>query len=307
MLSTDRKIEHFLSEVKRNVLLADYSTFRIGGPAKYFYQVKTIKDLIRAVEWTKKTKLPYFILGGGSNILVSDKGFDGLVIKIEINKLIINNNRIITGAGVLLNDLVNKSIKKGLTGLEWAIGIPGTIGGAVRGNTGAFSISEIVKKIKVLKDSKSEFKIYNPKSIKFGYRDSIFKKNNEIILEIELEFKKGDKRKSQELIKKYLSYRFQRQPKLSSAGCVFKNLTPGQLQHRASLSNNSAGWLIEQCGLKGRRIGDAKISEKHANFIVNLGNAKAKDVKRLINLCKEKVKEKFGIQLEEEIEYLGEI
>jgi len=309
MLFIDKKLEYLLPGIKQNVLLANYTTFKIGGPASYFYQAKTVKDLVKAIRLAKKKRLSFFVLGQGSNILISDKGFDGLIIKIEINKLIINNNRIITGAGVLLNDLVNKSIKKGLTGLEWAIGIPGTIGGAVRGNAGAFnhSISDIVKKVKTLKSSKLEFKVYNPKSIKFGYRDSIFKKNNEIILEIELELKKGDKKMSQELTKKYLSHRSQRQPKLSSAGCVFKNPTPGQAQPGENLSIKSAGWLIEQCGLKGKRIGNAEISEKHANFIVNLGNAKAKDVKRLINLCKEKVKERFGMQLEEEIEYLGKI
>lgn len=250
----------YINNIKKNILLAPYTTFKIGGKAKYFYEAKNREDLIKAIKWAKAAKgLPYFILGGGSNILISDKGFDGLVIKLSIGN-----------AGVLLSKLVDESIKAGLTGLEWAVGIPGTVGGAVKGNASAFgvSMSDIVKSVKRYKD---------------------------IILSVELELKKGNRKKSQKLIQEYLEYRKKSQPmEFPSAGCIFKNP-----------EGDFAGRLIDQCGLKGTKIGKAMISKKHGNFIVNQGNAKAADVKKLIDLCKKKVKQKFGIELEEEIEYVG--
>jgi UDP-N-acetylmuramate dehydrogenase len=284
---------------KKNISLAPYTTFKIGGAAKYFYTVKSIEDLTGAVKLAKKEGLPFFILGNGSNVLVSDKGFDGVVIKIENCKLKIVNCKITVDAGVLLTKLVNESVKAGLTGLEWAAGIPGTIGGAIRGNAGALgsSMADLIKTVEVFDITNLKIQTFENKDCKFGYRDSVFKHNkNLIIFSAELELKKGDRKKSEKLIKEYLKQRKEKQPlEYPSAGSIFKNP-----------NGRAAGYLIEQCGLKGKKIGKAMISEKHANFIVNLGNAKAKDVKKLIDLCKEKVKEKFGIELEEEIEYLGE-
>ena len=259
-----------LQNIQKNVSLAPYITFKIGGPAKYFYEAKNSEDLIKAIKAAKKAGLPYFILGGGSNILVSDEGFDGLVIKLQATSYKLQATNIIADAGVLLSKLVSESVKAGLTGLEWAAGIPGTVGGAVRGNASAFkgSISNIVKNVR-------------------NYEDIIFS--------VEIELKKGDREKSLKMIKEYLEHRKKNQPlEYPSAGCIFKN-PAGQY----------AGYLIDQCGLKGEKIGGAMISKKHANFIINTGNAKAKGVKKLIDLCKEKVKEKFGIELKEEIEYLG--
>ncbi len=291
----------YIDKLQKNISLAPYTTFKIGGPAKYFYIAKTIEDLINAVGAARKARVLFFIFGAGSNILVSDKGFDGLVIKIQNTNYKIQNTKIVAEAGTRLGDLTLVSVEAGLTGLEWAAGIPGSIGGVIRGNAGAFggSMADITKTVKVL-----EPKIRNPKSktfknqdCKFGYRDSIFKHNkNLIIFSAELELKKGDKKSSREMIREYLKKRQETQPlEFPSAGCIFKNP-----------KGYSAGWLIEQCGLKGKRVGKAMISEKHANFIVNAGGAKARDAIELINLCKEKVKEKFKIELEEELEYLGE-
>jgi len=265
------KLKKLLSRLKRNILLKNYTTFRIGGPARYFFVAKNKEDLIEAIKMTKKTKLPFFILGGGSNLLVSNKGFDGLVIKF----------------GQPLSLYVSK-------GLEWAVGIPGTVQGAVCGNAGVFkkSMKDIVKSVEVFDTETEKIKVFKNKECKFGYRNSIFKKKkNLIILSVKIKSKKSDTKK----IKQYLDYRKKTQPlNLPSAGSVFKNPT-----------GFSAARLIEECGLKGKKIGNAKISEKHANFIVNLGNAKAKDVKKLINLIKKSVKNKFGIVLEEEIQFLG--
>jgi UDP-N-acetylmuramate dehydrogenase len=257
-------------KIQKNVCLAEYTTFRIGGRARYFFKAKTKEDLIRAVDFAKGKDLPFFILGGGSNLLVGDDGFDGLVILMDNKKLEINGNRIITEAGLRLSDLIKFSIKNNLTGLEWAIGIPGTVGGAIRVKASAYgqNISELVKKTETRDD---------------------------IILSVVLELNKGDKEKSKKLIKEYIKKRRDSQPlNCPSAGCIFKNPL-GQY----------AGQLIDRAGLKGTKIGQAMISDKHANFIVNLGGAQAKDVVELIRLIKKTIKEKFNLDLKEEIQYLG--
>lgn len=286
-----------LQGVQKNVSLAAHTTFKIGGKAKYFFIAKSNEDLIKAIEAAKKVELPVFILGRGSNILINDKGFDGLVIKIQNTKHKIQTTKIVAEAGTNLGKLVGESVKAGLSGLEWAVGIPGTVSGAVRGNAGAFgsSMADLIKTIEIFDIADFKIKTLENKNCKFGYRDSIFKHNkNLIILSTELELKRGNREKSKNLIKGYLKQRKEKQViEYPSAGCVFKNP-----------KDFSAGYLIEQCGLKGRKIGKAMISKKHANFIVNLGGAKAEDVKKLINLCKGEVKKKFGIELKEEIEYL---
>jgi len=252
---------------RKNVPLKNYTTFKIGGPAKYFFEAKRKEELIEAIKLAKKLELPFFILGGGSNLLVSDKGFDGLVIKF----------------GQPLSSYVSK-------GLEWAVGIPGTVQGAVWSNAGAFekSMKDVVKEVEVFDTKTEKIKNFKSKDCKFGYRDSIFKKNkNLIILSVKIKSKKSNRKK----IKQYLDYRKKTQPlNFPSAGSIFKNPR-----------GFFAADLIERCGLRGKRIGKVKISEKHANFIVNLGNGKAKDVKKLIKLAKQKVKSKFGIVLKEEI------
>ena len=286
-----------LQNIQKNVSLASYTTFKIGGKANYFYEAKKNENLIKAIKVAKKAQVPYFILGGGSNVLVSDSGFNGLVIRIQNTKYEIRDTTIRADAGVLLGKLVDESVKAGLTGLEWAVGIPGTVGGAVRGNVGAFgtSVADIVENVKVLKMPELRIMNYESRECKFGYRDSVFKHNKDIILSIKLELKKGNKETSKRAIEEHLAYRKKHQPLLPSAGCIFKNTL-----------DYSAGYLIEECGLKGKKIGKAMIFEKHGNFIVNTGNTKAGDVIELIKLCKEKVKEKLGIELKEEIEYLGE-
>ncbi|MDD5626208.1 MAG: UDP-N-acetylmuramate dehydrogenase [Patescibacteria group bacterium] len=305
-------------QIKKNISLAPLTSFKIGGPAKYFLEAKNADEVIEGLKWAKKNKIKYFVLGGGSNILISDEGFNGLVIKVQPAKIFFKNLSGVISAGTSLAQLVGASIKDGLTGLEWAAGIPGTLGGAIYGNTGAMghSISESVEKIKVLRNS-ALINLKN-KDIKFAYRKSIFQKNKDVILEIELKLQKGDREEIKKLIKENLLKRSLSQPHYPSAGCVFKNLSPRltslglakllekypELENFKKSGVVSAGWLIEKCGLKGKQIGQAQISEKHANFIVNLGNAKAKDVIALINLVKKTVKNKFDFDLKEEIQYV---
>jgi len=330
-------IKKDLPGIQENILLKDYTTFKIGGKAKYFFEAKGKEELIKAILVARKFKLPFFILGGGSNILVSDRGFKGIVIKCQMSNVKCQNQNsklktIYAEAGTPLAFLVSMAVKKWWTGLEWAIGIPGTIGGAIYGNAGAFgkSIGDTIKSVEILKipgykipNSKFQIpnkfqipkfktKILKNKDCKFSYRDSVFKQNNNlVVLSAEIQLKKGKKLKIQKKIKEYLNYRRKTQPlNFPSAGSVFKNpsgFSAGELseEDKSSSLAFAAARLIEECGLKGKMIGKAKISEKHANFIVNLGRAKAKDVKRLINLIKKKVKKNFGIILEEEIQYLG--
>jgi len=284
-------------KLQKNVLLKNYTTFLIGGPAQYFLIAKTKEDIISGLKMAREKKWPYFILGGGSNLLISDKGFKGLVVKIQDTKYKIQNTKMIVGAGTPLRVLVNVATRLSLTGLEWAAGIPGTLGGAVLGNAGAFgrSMKDVVEKVEALDDKDLSLSNYNKRKCEFGYRESLFKKrNNLVILSAVLELKKGNKKEIQKKVKQYLAQRKETQAlNYLSAGSVFKNP-----------QGKSAGELIEKAGLKGKRIGAAQISEKHANFIINVGNAKAKDVKELISLVEKEVKKKFGVVLEKEIIFL---
>ncbi|MCD6283942.1 UDP-N-acetylmuramate dehydrogenase [bacterium] len=304
---------------QRNVLLSRYTSFRIGGPAKYFFVAESSSQLRKAIEFAHKNNLKFFILGGGSNLLVSDKGFDGLVIKIEISGIIFKNRIVQVFSGEKLSNVINYLAKNNLSGLEWAVGIPGTIGGAIYGNVGAFShsISELVKDVKVIDLGSRRELIYKNRDCRFIYRGSIFKKDrNLIIISANLKFKKAKKDYVKRLMQKYLSQKRKNQPlEFYSAGCIFKNFfidndfkkVKGikEVERFKKCGSIPSAYLIEKCGLKGAKVGGAMISKKHSNFIINLGNAKAKDVIALINLIKKEIMKKFNIKLEEEIEYLG--
>jgi UDP-N-acetylmuramate dehydrogenase len=305
-------------KVKQDEPLSKYTTFKIGGPAKYFFIASDNEDLVRAVTFAKKLKIPFYILGNGSNVLVADQGFAGLVIYIKTKDILFKKgNKVVADSGVMLVDLIQKTIDQGLTGLEWGIGIPGTIGGCVRGNAGAYGgqISDNLIGVEIMKGGK-QFVLKN-EQCKFGYRESIFKHNNDLIISAEFQFKKGDKKQSQEKIKEILKTRNAKLPEFPSAGSVFKNIMinsenmaevnklinlPVEYMERKKIP---AAWLIESLDLKGKTIGQAQISKKHANFIVNIGKATANDVLQLISYVKMKVRDELGIQLMEEIGYVG--
>lgn len=290
-------IKKMLPGIRQNVSLAQYTSFRIGGKAKYFFIAKSKEELIRAVSAAQKMGLPFFLLGGGSNLLVSDRGFKGIVIKMQNQEYRFSDVKITAGAGAPLAAIVAASAQQGLIGLEWAIGIPGTVGGAVFGNAGSFgeSMRNIVEKVEVLDLKNLKIKNYDAPQYGFSYRESVFKKKKKfIIISVILSLKAGSRGEINKKLQEFAVYKRNAQPlNFPSAGSVFKN--PKSV---------AAGVLIEQCGLKGKKIGGAMISEKHANFIVNVKNAKARDVKALINLIKRKVSNKFKIKLEEEIRFL---
>lgn len=302
-------------KIKQNVVLAPYTTFQIGGNAKFFVLADNKEELQEALAWARDKQLPYFVLGGGSNLLISDNGFNGLIIKINYQDIVIEEDLLIAGAGAKLSEVLAWSAEAGLTGLEWACGIPGTIGGAVRGNAGAFGseTGRSVLEIEYFDAKTAEFKILTKAECEFAYRTSIFKTDpDKIIWQVKLQLTKGEADKILASMNDILDKRLSGQPKEPSAGCVFKNLLSADgLANTLALSDNikggklACGLIIEKLNLKGRQIGGAKISEAHANFIINADKATAKDVKDLIDLVKQEAKDKYNLILEEEIQYLG--
>lgn len=309
-------------EIRKKVSLAPYTTFKIGGPAKFFVEVGSEKELVETLKYTKKNDLEYFFLGGGSNILVSDKGFDGMVIKIKTGNCKVQDEKILCSAGMLLSEVVSKSVENNLQGLEWATGIPGTLGGAIRGNAGAFNgdMSQSVEKVMCLNLEKNKVEEFSNQDCKFGYRTSFFKENkNYLIVSCILTLKKGDDSKeSRKKMKEIIKKRKDKQPKESSAGSFFENPEVDPEKHKEIISKFEsdtgvtikenkipAGWFVEAVDMKGKKIGGAQVSPKHANFIINTGKATAEDVIILSSIIKQKVRTKFHVQLHEEIELVG--
>lgn len=321
--------------IKQNVPLAPYTSFKIGGHAKYFCEAENEDDLRAALEKARELNARFFILGGGSNILISDSGFNGMTIRMksairqpaESDDIKISDNVVRASAGVLLGRLVEQSWKAGLSGLEWAAGIPGTLGGAIRGNAGIpeGTIGNIVRKVRVLSPD-GEIKELSQSECLFGYRDSVFKRGDDIILSAELGLISDNKDEIKKRMDERLNFRRNKHPlEYPSAGCVFKNVWAPQLKPRfqekfrdfikndkisaplggAGALSVSAGFLISEAGLKGKKIGGAMVSEKHANFLVNADGATAEEMIILISLIKQKVRNNFGALLEEEIQYVG--
>ncbi len=291
-------------KLKINESLASHTTFRIGGPADFFYEACTPEELIKGVNTAKELNLAYFILGGGSNLLVSDSGFRGLLIKNLCRKVLCQDNKITAQSGTLLSELVELSIEQSLTGLEFAAGIYGTLGGAVYGNAGAFgkSISNIFEE-GIIVTPKGNLEIVDRACFEFDYRYSKLKNVKDILLSATLVLQKGEKEKIKKKVEENLKVRIEKLPeKEGCAGSFFKNIKCS----RAFSSGVSAGYLLEQVGAKEIKVGDARVFHKHANIIVNSGKAKAEEVKKLARILKEKVKERFNLELEEEVIYLGE-
>jgi len=302
---------------QENIILANQATFKIGGPARYFLLAEKKEEVIKAISWAKENDLPFFILGGGSNILFSDRGFDGLVIKIKDESLEIDvkAREIKAGAGVALADIVSQSINLGWSGMEWALGIPGTLGGAVCGNAGRLGLdtSRVVKSVSILGPDLAEKEIL-AQDCDFSYRSSRFKKQSEIIFSAVLKFFPQNKEETENLLRQAQAV-IDKMPDQPCAGSVFKNYLVGEndslinshpeFKEKVNGGKLAAGFLIQQCGLLGNQIGGAQIWPQHANFILNIGQAKAQDVLGLIELVKKTVKEKFNVNLEEEIRKIG--
>lgn len=311
-------IKELLPSLQENVLLGSYTSLRIGGPADFLYEAKSSDDIVKAIDAAEEAKLDFVVLGGGTNVLVSDNGFRGLVIIAHNTKREIKGEKIFAEAGAPLGVLVSETARAGLAGLEWAAGLPGTLGGAIFGNAGTFgkAIGDILENVTILKEVQgSKFKVQKltKEECQFGYRDSLFKRTGDVILGATLKFQKGDAKTLQDEVRKNILYRTEHHPPYQSAGCIFKNCEMRHY-HKVSLADVDAqkwferiptGWLVDQAGLRGTKIGNMLISPKHGNFFMNLGGAKAEDAVILISLVKSAIHKKFGVLLEEEVRYIG--
>jgi len=309
------------NKINKNVQLAPLTSFKIGGPAEFFIEVKTNEELQSAVVWADRKSKKVTILGGGSNVLINDQGISGLVIKMDIKGIKRAGDILIVGAGEKFSNLVANAYNYGFIGLEWATGIPGTVGGAIRGNAGAFgsSISENIKSIEIFDLTKTKFIKLTEKNCAFGYRDSVFKNNtNLIIANATLNFKKGKKNEIKKEMTAVVKQRSAKHPLAPSAGSIFKNLKAKKLEkdnfilYRQAQKEQiikkgmvPAGWLIEKLDPEIKTVGGASLSDMHANIIVNKSQATAADVATLIAIIKTKIRNKFHIKLQEEIKYLG--
>ncbi len=285
-------------KVKHNISIKEYTSFRIGGPVDVFavpYSIPALRELLSNI---KKYNIDFFVLGKGSNIIVGDKGYRGIIIYTgELKKVTLEGNQLNAEAGITLASLANKAMTAGLTGLEFASGIPGTLGGALFMNAGAYGgeMKDVIRSATLLNYSGEQIDLSN-ENLELSYRHSVLQKKPLIAVRVYLELKPGSKQKIKEEMKTLNRKRKEKQPlEWPSAGSIFKRPT-----------GYYSGPLIEDAGLKGIRIGDAQVSTKHAGFIINLGKATAADVKNLISKVQEEVYKKNGVKLEVEPRFIGE-
>ncbi|MFH1099090.1 MAG: UDP-N-acetylmuramate dehydrogenase [Candidatus Uhrbacteria bacterium] len=319
--------QQFGDRLRENEPLHRHTNFRIGGPARWYIEARTLADVVFAVETAAKAGVRRTVIGGGSNVLASDEGFSGIVIQMAIRDIRIDRTFVIAGAGAITAAVAKQASDSGLSGLEWAIGLPGTVGGAIFGNAGCFGgeMKDVIQNVSVLEMTNPECRMTKLSNVDcvFGYRRSMFKEHPElVIVEATLQLTLGDVATSRARMEEILARRKSRQPlEHSSAGCVFANVeerdldaaqrerldatTEGEWRRMAHDGQIPVGWLIDRAGCKGLRVGEAMTSERHGNFIVNLGQATAADVVALIAAVRARVLERFGVELHEEVRRIG--
>lgn len=306
---------------KENESLAHHTTFRIGGPAKLYAEVATVADLVESFERAEKDRLPIFVFSGGSNILFSDRGFPGIVARIGIRGIQVRpDGTASVGAGESLSDLVAACCAAGLSGPERLSGVPGSVGGAVRGNAGAFGteFGQIVSRVKAFHRRTGEIRELGREECRFGYRTSRFKEDPDlIVLSAELSLSPGhDSEALCGVAEEIRDKRENRHPQdIFSAGSFFMNPEVSDERLREEFARDAgkppkderlpAGWLIDQVGLRGRTIGHAKVSEIHPNYVLNTGGATAEEVLTLVSIVKQKVRDELNVQLREEVQLVG--
>jgi UDP-N-acetylmuramate dehydrogenase len=293
---------------KRDVLLAPYTTFRIGGPADLFCEPATADELAQAVLAARELDVPYFVLGLGANILIGDKGFRGIVIRNAAHhERWSDDGKLWVESGAVIRDLIVEAAHRGWSGLEHFVGIPSTVGGAIWQNLHFLSpaperertvfIAEVFESCQIL-SAEGTRKTVDASYVNFGYDDTVFHHRADIVLAVTFALKRGDSDTMYRVMQENLSWRGARHPWLElnpSAGSIFKKI-----------EGVGAGRLIDQCGMKGFRVGDAQISHIHANIVVNLGHASAREVRELIATAQQRVEEKFAQKLQPEISFVGE-
>ena len=294
-------LERIGSAPSENVPLSAMSSFGIGGPADLFFEARTEDELEKAVSLAASEKYPFYVIGGGNNLLFDDAGYRGLILRNRLEGVVCESHRLRVLSGTGLPCVLREALASGLSGLEFLAGIPGTVGGAVYGNAGAYgwSIGDVLESAALFFPS-GERRMVPREALGFGYRDSALKKGGGIVLSTVLMCSPGDSRESEARIREILEKRRAKHPPLGTAcaGSYFKNSCA------ASGARIAAGKLLEEAGARGRSVGDAAVSDVHCNFIVNRGDAKARDVLCLAEELKERVLRAFGIRLEEEVIYL---
>ncbi len=294
------------SKLVAGLEMAEFTSYKTGGKAAFFYTASEAQEVGRAILTAKENDIPLFLLGGGTNILVSDAGFDGLVVRVAVKGIeIIESCQIRCGAGERLEDLVDFATNNGLTGLEFAAGIVGSVGGAIYGNAGAYGgeVGNIITQMEVVK-SNGVIGFVGPEYGQFEYRDSAFKRNDSVLIRADFKLEPGDPEEIRKRVTEIIETRKEKLPyEYPSAGCFFKNI-PDDSQPHGKLA---AGKLLEEIGAKGMSVGGATVSDKHANIIINTGDATSKDIRELADKLKVKVYREFGIMLEEEVIQVGEI
>lgn len=285
--------------------LSKHTYFKVGGPAEVYAEVSTLEDFAALAAFCKKERIPLTVFGGGSNVLVQDKGIRGCVIKNMASRILIDGTRVRAESGAVVNQLVRKTIDQGLKGLEYFMGLPGTVGGAIVNNSHYKHqlFGDAVASVDVI-DSKGDRRTLKREDVKFAYDYSILQETHDIVLSVTLALEKGDAKELQETARASTRYRSETQPiGLPSSGCMFKNVeVPPKLRGKfGGKESVSAGWLIDQAGLKGMRVGGAVVSDKHANFIINEGNATSEDILELAHIVEQHVADRFGLQLKREV------
>lgn len=288
-----RVLDNIKGKIRRKEPLARHTTFRIGGPAQFFIEPRDLSDLKDLIVWARIHKMALRVIGAGSNILASDKGIEACVVKLSapfFKKILFFPDGLDAGSGLFLGKLLGLAKDRSLSGLEFLVGIPGTVGGALAMNAGAWgeNLGNLVEKVKVM-DYNGKIKVLGKKKMRFAYRKTSLAQY--IILSVRLKLPKRSRKEISARLKKYQALRQSTQGHVAAnAGCIFRN-PPGFM----------AGRLIDACGLKGKKIGGAVVSRRHANFILNQGSARCQDVLSLMDLIKKKVKRRFHVRLEPEI------
>ena len=312
-----------MADIKENIALAPFTIYKIGGSTRFFAEAANVGELKEALQFAAKKKVPFVVLGAGSNVLVSDKGFDGLVIRMSGGGVRVEGERMHVDAGVMMARAVVESGRAALQGFEWGIGVPGTMGGSVRGNAGCFGseMKDVVESVEVFDASIGLIKKFSHAECGFGYRGSLFKTHPErIIVSVVLRLHTGERDAIEQEIRRITQERVLKQDIGSKCcGCIFKNADwPHDADEREALALRfpelgafrtrptiPSAFLIDRAGLKGTRAGNVCISEKHANFFINKGGGTSDEVMALIVVVKEAVRKKYGIDLHEEICMIG--
>ena len=297
-------IERFDGPIERDLALAPFTTFRTGGAADLFIDAAEPGQIAQAIKLVRELDFPYFVIGGGSNLLISDSGYRGLIIRNNIRFREVKGNELRVGAGEELDRIVDFATECSLGGLEFAAGIWGTIGGAIYGNAGAFGseVAEVLAWAELI-DNNGNMRRETGEYFEFSYRHSKLKKTGEIVTRAGFGLVAGDAKEIARRVDEIRNLRCQKHPTESiSAGCFFKNVEDASQPH----GKLPAGKLLEEIGAKQIRVGKAAVFDKHANIIINTGGATSKDIRQLADILKEKVKEKFNIELQEEVISLGD-